>query len=140
MLTLQVGFGDLCYIHDQFIRPINDMVHKIDREYPVAVKILLESLPLLSFGKYFPKFATKTATFFDHFFPDVGHCPLSKTECRPIPFALTYNSTANGLRQLERFRFDGGLDVTPVTLRAETLYYTFMEELRQSKYCSPYVT
>ena len=140
MLKLQVGFGDLCYIHDQLIRPINDIMHKIERDQPIAIKALMETLPKKTFDRYFPKFAAETATPFDHFFPDIGYCSLEKTECPPIPIALRYNSTANGLRQLERFRFDGGLDVTPLTFQAETLYYSFMNELRANGYCSPYIT
>jgi hypothetical protein len=136
--SFQVGFGELCYIHDQFIRPINDIMRNKKRPQPIAIQRLRSALPPMAFSTYFPKFAAENATFFDYFLPDIGNCPVHD-KCRVMPIAKPYNSTPNGLRQLERFKFDAGLDLTPLVFQAETAYYTFNNDLRNYEYCSPYV-
>jgi hypothetical protein len=135
-----VGFGEMCYIHDQLIKPINDIVRNRRPELPDVVLVLRKSLPYKIFAKYFPKFASNSATFFDYFLPDVGidynnYCKI----CDEIPVALKFNSTPNGKRQLDRFRYDADTDITHEVYEAENQYYRFITDLRYFDYCSPYI-
>jgi len=135
--TFQIGFGELCYIPDQMIKPINDMIKNKRAKLPIAAQRLVNSLPNDLLAKYFPKFAANNANFFDHLFPDVGNCPLNR--CEPMPIALSYNSTANGRRVLANFRDDVNTDETGDIYRSENSYYKFMNDLNNNHYCSPYV-
>jgi hypothetical protein len=140
--TFQVGFGDLCYIHDQFIKPINEIVRNEERsrKLPEAVRRLKSSLPHLLFQRYFPKFALKPnrVTFFDYILKDVGDCNPVKPNCRDMPVAPKFTSTPAGLRQWERFMYEAKFNITPLVITAENIYYEFMFYLKKYNYCSPY--
>lgn len=136
--SFQIGFGEMCYIHDQLIKPINDIIHNRRSELPNVVNGLKKSLPYKLFAKYYPKFASNSATFFDYFLPDV-RISYKNSNCGEIPIALAYNSTPNGRRQLYKFKSDAYIDVTPDVFEAEDEYYSFMKDLRSYQYCSPYL-
>ncbi|CAG2175935.1 unnamed protein product, partial [Oppiella nova] len=138
----EIGFGDMCYIHDQLVQPILDIMANKRPKVPNIAINLMKSLPSDVFEYYFPKFASKTATFFDYFLPDVqsGHNFNHKSAfCDEMPVALTFNSTPNGRRLLDVFRTEASIDVTPDAFNAEQQYYQFIEDLNKYKYCSPYL-
>jgi hypothetical protein len=140
--TFQVGFGDLCYIHDQFIKPINEIMRNDEKSRPLpeAIHRLKLSLPDRLFKLYFPKFALKPnkVTFFDYILRDVGNCNPVKPNCRDMPIARKFTSTPAGLRQWKRFMYESRYNVTPLAIEAENIYYEFMFLLKKYKYCSPY--
>lgn len=135
----QVGYGSLCYVHDAIIGIINNVIRNVRPELPVAVSRLAYTLPPDVFARYYPKFAANSFTELDYDLPDVGDCPSNPQNCRLIPTSPLYNSTANGRRNLERFRFDAGVNELPLALQTETLYLEYMGFLRSYGYCSPYV-
>ncbi len=55
--AFQLGYGDLCYIFDQMIRPINQMLKNEKPPEPVALQRLKTQLPPDILTKYYPKFA-----------------------------------------------------------------------------------
>ncbi len=140
--TFQVGFGDLCYIHDQFIKPINEIMRKEERSQglPEAVHRLKSALPDRLFKRYFPKFVLKPnkVTFFDYILRDVGNCNPVEPNCRDMPVAQKFTSTPAGLRQWQRFIYEANYNVTPLVTEAENIYYEFMSYLKKYNYCSPY--
>ncbi len=135
--AFQVGFGDLCSISDLLIKPINQLIKNEINEIPIAIK----RLPQQVLEKYFPKFFSGKFNFFDYEFPDIGNCNKNslRSLCKSMPLTQPFNSTANGRRQLNKFRFAGGANTLPEVLRAENVYYNFMNDMLNSNYCSPYV-
>jgi len=141
--SFQLGYGELCYIHDVLIEPINDIIKKKKLELPLAYYRLKSALPQSIFEKYFPKFALcpEGVSYFDYDFPDIGNCnPLRDGICRKMPIALNMTETANGRRQYEAFANTslGGIDLTGVYNGGESLYVQFMKDLNDYGYCSPY--
>ncbi|CAG2108021.1 unnamed protein product [Medioppia subpectinata] len=136
----QIGFGDMCYIHDQLVQPILDIVAKKRPKLPKMARNLRKMLPNDVYENYFPKFAAKTATFFDYFLP-VVHNGVHKPKgyCNELPIALSYNSTPNGRRLLGQLQTLAGIDVTPEALNAEQQYYEFIDDMNKYRYCSPYL-
>jgi tyrosinase len=138
--AFQVGFGDLCYIYDQMIRPINQMLKNEKPPEPVALKRLKTQLPPNILAKYFPKFAQtpNDLTFFDYIFDNVGNCnPGRPPNCRSMPIAIGFNDTANGRRQWKAFQGDANMDVTQFLKRYQDFYYEMMKDLNEN-YCSVY--
>ena len=137
----QVGYGELCYIHDQLVRPILNIMSNKPTKVPKSVTNLQKALQEKVFEFYFPKMLQKTATPFDYILPDV---PKSSKHhylkgCKDIPVALHYASTSNGRRLLEAMATKANIDITPNVLAAEQQYYEFMKALKRYRYCSPYV-
>jgi hypothetical protein len=136
--TFQLGYGDLCYIYDQMIRPINQMLKREKTPEPVPLKRLKTQLPYNILAKYFPKFALNpnNLTFFDYLFNNVGdYNPYPK--CRPMPIALRFNDTGNGRRQYKAFKEAANFDLTPLLNPAQDFYYQMMKDLN-NYYCSVY--
>lgn len=142
--SFQVGFGELCYIHDQLIKPINQIIKNEKRKLPKAVQRLKSSLPKKLFKRYFPKFALfpNRVTFFDHVLPEVGDCNPTKPNglCNHMPLAQRFTSTENGRRVWDDFIHLANFNVTPHVLAAEDTYFDFMNHLNKYHYCSPYVS
>ncbi|XP_054161634.1 uncharacterized protein LOC128959653 [Oppia nitens] len=136
--TFQIGFGELCYIHDHFVRPINHLIKGVKPTVPEAIKRLKTSLPDKLFEKYFPKFALypNEVTFFDYLFPDVDNCA---NVCKPMPIAKRFVDTPEGRRVWDLFKNALNLDITHAIKTSEDNYLTFMQHLNESNYCSPYV-
>lgn len=136
--TFQVGFGDLCWIHDQMIKPINRLIKNEREEVPTAIKRFPK--PILQ--KYYPKIFSGNFTFFDYTLAEVGDCNKGSPEkkCKPMPESHSFMSTANGRRQMHRFLiFDGWTDTSVLALYSENRYYEFMVKMAEADYCSPYV-
>ncbi len=111
--SFEVGFGEMYYIRDQLIKPINDIIRNRRPELPDVVLELRKSLPYEIFAKYFPEFASNSATFFDYFLPNVGidynnYCKI----CDEIPVALKFNLTLIGRIQLNRLWYDADTHIT----------------------------
>ena len=141
--VFQVGYGELCYIQDQLVRPILDIISNKKPKIPKTVIHLKKSLPDKAFKRYFPKFAANTATPFDYLLPDVGKSFKLKKKylkgCKDLPVALGYESTPNGRKFLKVMATEANIDVTPDVLYAEQQYFKFMKTLKRYRYCSPYV-
>jgi hypothetical protein len=134
--SLQIGFGDLCWVHDQHIKPINSLIKNEKIEVPIAIKRLPQNI----LKKFYPQFLSANYNIFTYVLPEVGDCnrnSMSK-RCRRMPLMQSFLSTANGRRQLSHFKFDAGFDISPAVLFSETVYYYFMYEMSKSNYCSPY--
>jgi hypothetical protein len=134
--TFQVGFGDLCWVHDQHIKPINSLIKNEEIEVPIAIKRLPQTL----LRNFYLKLLSGNFTFLHYNFPEVGDCNRNslRERCRRMPLMQSFLSTANGRRQLSHFQFDAGFDISPAVLFSETVYYDFMYEMSKSNYCSPY--
>ena len=139
-MSIQRGFGQLCYVEDQLIPVINRHIKKQNEVLPQAVELLKQSLPAAAFRQYFPKFAAGNATGFDINMYDVGNCGSVNSKCADIPQAVPFNDTANGQRQLYLFGPSLGVnyDIRAPCLQAEEYYYVFMDVLKQNNYCSLY--
>jgi hypothetical protein len=142
--TFQMGFGDLCFIPDFLIRPINQLLNNETLTEPLAIQRLKTELPLSVLSEYFPLFATNEYSFFNYYFEDVGNCnpkpQINLTNplfCRTIPAALKFNDTPQGRRQLNAFETLVNFDVTPFLYPAEDFYYNLLHSINQF-YCSPY--
>ncbi len=142
--TFQMGFGDLCFIPDFLIRPINQLLNNKTPTEPLAIQRLKTELPLPILLRYFPYFATNQYSFFSYYFEDVGNCnpkpQINLTNplfCRTIPVALKFNDTSQGRRQLYAFQTAANFDVTPFVYPAEDFYYNFLYDINPF-YCSPY--
>ncbi len=135
--AFQLGFGDLCWIPDLLIKPINRMIKNEMTEVPIAVNRLPQSL----LEKYFPKFFSGQFNFFNYELPNIGNCNKNSLRklCKSMPLTQPFNSTANGRRQLSKFRFAGGLNIVPFVSLGENVYYSFMNDMLNAHYCSPYV-
>jgi hypothetical protein len=133
--VFQVGFGDLCWVLDQLIKPINQLINNEKTELPIAVNRLPKS------RIYFPKFYSGDLTFFDYNLPNVGNCNRHSLRklCKSMPLTQPFTSTANGRRQLFRFKFDENLDLSYTVLLGENIYYNFMIDMLNAQYCSPYI-
>ena len=128
-----VGFGDLCSIPDQFVRPINNLWKGLKDPVPTAAK----RFPKWITSKYFPVFNSGNYTGLSHTLEEVGEC---NTRCLPIPRPTFMRETEQGRLQYEAYRFDGNFDFTlPINL-AEFKLSELWANLRLSGYCSPYVT
>ena len=140
--VFQIGYGDMCYIYDQMIKPINDIIKNKKHELPEYVHRMRSTLTDEKFSYYFPKFALHAdeVTYFDYVLPDVGKCNAIQTNgfCSKIPVAQKFTETENGLRQWLRFVKDG-FDLTPNIVIAENLYEQFIKDLIHNNYCSPYI-
>jgi tyrosinase len=136
--AFQLGYGDLCYIYDQLVRPINQMLKREKTPEPVALKRLKTQLPYDILAKYFPKFARiqYNLTFFDYLFDNVGDCN-PKPKCRPMPTALGFNYTENNRRQYKAFQEAANFDITPFLNPAQDFYHQMMKDLN-NYYCSVY--
>jgi tyrosinase len=136
--AFQLGYGDLCYIYDQLVRPINQMLKNEKTPEPVALKRLKTQLPPDILAKYFPKFAQtqNNLTFIDYLFDDVGYCNPNPN-CRPMRIALRFNDTENGRRQWKAFKEDLNSDLTVLLNPAQDFYYEMMKDLNEN-YCSVY--
>jgi hypothetical protein len=157
--TFQMGYGDLCFIPDFLVRPINQLLNNQTPAEPLAIQRLKEELDPLVLARYFPLFALEQYSFFNYYFEDVGDCnpkpqiinnltntlsciinPLAcitdPPSCRNIPAALKFNDTPQGRRQLNAFETDENFDVTPFLYPAEGYYYN-LDSINPS-YCSPY--
>ena len=139
-----VGYGNYCYIHEELIEPINNIINNKKQELPIAVQRLKECLSPQKFERYFPKFALcpDKVTAFDYDLPDVGNCNAKQPNgtCRPMKVAKKFTDTANGRRQWELFKYDKDtkLDITPLIIPEEAFYEEFMRDLIDCGYCSPY--
>ncbi len=134
--SLQIGFGDLCWVHDQHIKPINSLIKNEKIEVPVAIKRLPQNILI----KFYPQFLSGNYNIFNYILPEVGDCNRNslRKRCRRMPLMQSFLSTANGRRQLSHFQFDAGFDTSSTVLFSETAYYYFMYEMSKSNYCSPY--
>lgn len=140
--VFQMGFGELCYIHDILVKPILDIMRNKKPSLPKSVNHLRKTLPEKTFGRLFPKFAANVATEFDHFLPDTHKGSKGgylSSFCGELPVAISYQSTDNGRRLLHVFRTAANIDITPLVLSAEQQYYDFMKVLKRYNYCSPHV-
>ncbi|CAG2106626.1 unnamed protein product [Medioppia subpectinata] len=137
--TFQVGFGELCYIHDQLVQPILDIIANRPPKLPAGALTLQRQLPAQVFDQYFPKFASKSGTYFEHFMPDLRMNNKFTPVCDEMPIALSFNSTPTGRRLLEQLRTEGGVDNRPRAFDSEDQYYGFMNALNKYHYCSPYL-
>jgi tyrosinase len=136
--TFQLGYGELCFIHDQMIRPINQMLKNEKSPEPVALQRLKTQLSPPLLAKYFPKFAQtpNNLTFFDYVLDNVGDCNPNPN-CRPMPIALRFNDTENGRRQWKAFEEDPNSYLTSGLILAQDFYYEMMKDLNEN-YCSVY--
>ena len=137
--TFQLGYGELCYVHDQLIKPINQLMKGHYSPIPKAVERLKTTLPETLFELYYPKFALypNKVTIFDHMMTEIpDHC---NAICRPTPVAYNYVDTPEGLRAWNRFKNDLGMDMTKVLTEIEKSYLRFMGFINGYQYCSPYV-
>ena len=128
-----IGFGDYCYIPDQLVRPINNLMKGIRDPIPTAAK----RLPKWILEKYFPAFNSGNFSALSHTLEEVGEC---NTEWGTLPEPTWMRNTEQGRRQFEAFRFDEGIDLSPDIEMIEGVYKKMWFDLNQSGYCSPYVT
>ncbi len=135
--SFQIGFGELCFIHDKLIRPINDIMMNKKLVIPEAVQRMKNTLPYDLFLSYFPNFAD-SLSYFDFILPDIGSNCNQKPNCRAMPVAKKFLSDRNGIRQYERLIYDANFNVTPFLHASEKIYYKFMDDLYRYGYCSPY--
>ena len=138
--SFQLGYGELCYVYDQLIKPINQLIKGKYSPLPVAAKRLRAVLPKKLFDVYYPKFALypNKVTIFDHLMPDIpDHCNVA---CRSTPVAHNFKDTPEGLRVLDHYKNDLGLDLTPSVTEWENSYLRLMGFVNQYQYCSPYVS
>jgi hypothetical protein len=137
MEAFQLGFGDLCWIPDLFIKPINRLIKNEMIETPIAVNRLPQSL----LEKYFRKFFSGQFNFFNYELPNIGNCNKNSLRklCKSMPSTQPFNSTANGRRQLSKFRFARHVNIVPFVSLGESVYYSFMNDMLNAHYCSPYV-
>jgi hypothetical protein len=142
--AFQMGYGDLCYIPDFLVRPINQLLSNETPTEPLAIQRLKEELPFPVLLRYFPLFAINQYSFFNYYFEDVGNCnpkpQISLTNpsfCRKIPAPLKFNDTSQGRRQLNAFETLDNYDITPFLYPAEDFHYNLLHSLNKF-YCSPY--
>ena len=128
-----LGFGDLCYVPDQFVKPINNIMTGQSDPIPIAIK----RMPKPIIKKYFPDFLSKNISAMSHLFEEVGDC---NRECRPIPKPTFQMETEQGRSQKEAFVFDNGEDTVNQSNTGELKNYYFWLDLIKYNYCSPYVT
>ena len=128
-----IGFGDICYIPDQLVRPINNLMKGIRDPIPTAAKRLPQSIK----QKYFPNFYSGNFSGFSHTFEEVGEC---NAKCLPLPKPTFMRETEIGRRQFEQYVHDVGFNAGPTVDFYERKMYRLWEDLNWYKYCSPYVT
>lgn len=128
----QVGFGEQCYIYDEFIKPINQLIRGEQNYIPTAIR----RLPQYVKDTYVPALNSPNLTVFEHAFVEVGDC---NKDCKPIPYFQRYNDTQNGRRQLVALSYDLGVDLGPLIQYSEPLYIEVINDLNRLGYCSPYV-
>jgi hypothetical protein len=134
--ALSFGFGDFCYIPDQLIESINSVMTNRKPKLPETVEKLRNALPSDEFEILFPIFAKNTTNKLNYMLPDIG---VSKTgSCKPMPLVQSFNDTANGLRQFERFK-QIGVDARYSTILGEDHITFIINTLNKYKYCSPYL-
>ncbi len=135
--ALQVGFGDLCSINDQHIKPINRLIRGQKSKVPEAIT----RLPPHLFKKYYPKFYSGDFSFFNYVLPDVRDCNQNsmRHRCKAMPVLEPFLSTAYGISQMKRFASDDRVDITLGVFFSESIYYDFMSDMTKAQYCSPYV-
>ena len=132
--TFWIGFGDYCYISDQLVRPINNLMKGIRDPIPTAAK----RLPKWITKKYFPNFRTLgNFSALSHTFEEVGEC---NAKCLPLPKPTFMRETEIGRRQFEVYAFDEGLDEGAGIDFYERRLYRLWSDLNKAKSCSPYVT
>ena len=137
--AFQLGYGEVCSVYDQVIKPINQLMERHYSPIPRAAKRLKDALPKKLFELYYPKFALypHKVTDLDHLMTEIpDHC---NAVCRPTPVAYNYEDTPEGLRAWNRFKNDLGMDMTKVLTEIEKSYLRFMGFINGYQYCSPYV-
>jgi len=135
--TFQIGFGDLCWVHDQHIKPINRLIKNEKSEVPTAIK----RIPPLMMKRFYPKFYSGNYTVFSYTLPEVGDCnrDSQRQRCKSMPVLQPFLYTANGRRQMRSFLLDAHVDSATVATYSESAYYDFMADMLKHQYCSPYV-
>jgi hypothetical protein len=108
--VFQVGYDDFCFIQDQMVLPINQIIKNQKLPEPVAFQRLKNQLPSPLLAKYFPKYEQNpnNLTFFDFIFDNVVDCNPNPNY-RPMPIELEFNETENGRRQMTRYEISWGL-------------------------------
>ena len=128
-----MGFGDLCYVQDQLVRPISNLWKGLKDPIPTAVK----RLPQWIIEKYYPVFNAGNFTGVSHTLEEVGDC---NTRCFPIPRPTLMRETEQGKNQFEAYVLDLGMDQGSTVELSERKYYGLWSELSRAQYCSPYIT
>ena len=131
--TFWIGFGDYCYIPDQLVRPINNVMKGLKDPIPTSV----QRLPQWVIAKHFPAFHSGNFSGLSHTLEEVGDC---NTRCLPLPKPTFMRDTEQGKRQFEVFRFVNGLDITSKVEFFEHRMNQLWTDLNGPGYCSPHVT
>ena len=84
-----LGFGDLCSVSDQLVKPINNLWKGVKDTVPSAAKRLPKSI----IEKYYPFFAQGESSGLAHTLEEVGDCNKA---CLPIPRPTLFNDTEQG--------------------------------------------
>ena len=130
--TFHVGFGELCYIHDENIRAINQLISNERNDIPANYHRLPDHLA----QKYYPKYYSRNYTTMDSVFDPVINC---NRECRPLNHPADFVSTLSGRRLLRLYKYLNGIDLADYVTDAEFEHNEFLTDLNSSGYCSPYI-
>ena len=134
---LQFGYGDMCYVYDSMIDPINRVMRGESPVIPTALKRLLSQVPNATLTKYFPLFAQGKLDFTTHTFEELD--PNCNPGCKPSPYFQRYNDTENGRRQNTMYRYNLDYDMYDVIQKYQINYYNLNRDLNRVGYCNPAV-
>ena len=128
--VFQVGFGELCHIHDDNVRAINQLIVAERNEIPETYK----RLPKYIAEKYYPRYYSGNYTALDMVFNPTINC---NRECRPMHHPADFISTLNGRRLLRLYTTLNGLDLAEYVKDIEFEHNEFISDLNSCGYCSP---
>ena len=130
--AFQVGFGQLCYIHDHNIVAINQMINNKKNSIPVNYN----KLPDRMARQYYPNFYTGNYTALHYVSEPMINC---NRKCRPITVPEDFSSSLNGRRLLHLYKYMSGLDLKDYVIQTELEHASFITDLNSVGYCSPYI-
>jgi hypothetical protein len=133
----QLGYGDMCYVYDNLIDPINRVMRNEPPVIPAALDRLLQQVDDTLLAEYFPLFAQGKYDFSTHMFEEIeGNC---NHECKPSPFYQRYNDTENGRRQVVELRYGLAFDENNYEQKFQDYFWSMTSDLNSARYCNPVV-
>ena len=133
----QLGYGDMCYVYDNLIDPINRVMRNEPPVIPAALDRLLNQLNDSLLAQYYPLFAQGQYDFTTNVFEPIE--PICNRACKPQPFFQRYNDTENGRRVNIDFTYDLGFDQYQPIQQFQQYFWNLTSDLNDARYCSPVV-
>jgi hypothetical protein len=130
--TWHLGFGEMCFVCDQVVLAINQMLNNQTVSNGALHKSLSKKIRLKS-----SKTMNPLNTVFTERAIDASEC---NPQCNPMPYPPSYLSDANNRRQLEKMTNNWGLNLGAPMQLSDVIINVLITLFNKSGFCSAYAT